>query len=187
MTQTEPAAIVRGELMELVLDFCRTLQRLCAEGSQYQELPPGFWDPLTEFLDLENYQRVSQDYEQIVDVEEARRDANYDSTAYMSDILNWEQWSRVAGDWFRSPSLWEYTVMRIAEFSSRGLPGIVYMELEERGGFAGQQQGIHWSNTIDMFEFNEEKKIRRIRLGVADYALRAWPVSSRSSKLPPVS
>jgi hypothetical protein len=77
--------------------------------------------------------------------------------------------------------------MRIAEFSSRGLPGIVYMELEERGGFAGQQQGIHWSNTIDMLEFNEEKKIRRIRLGVADYALRAWPVSSRSSKLPPVN
>jgi hypothetical protein len=186
MTQTEPAALVRGELTELALDFLRTLQRLCAEGTQYQELPPNFWDPLTAFLDLENYQRVSQDYEQIVDIDEAR-DANYDATAYKSDILNWEQWSRVAGAWFLSSSLWEYTVMRIAEFSSRGLPGIVYMELEERGGFAGQQQGIHWSNTIDMLEFNEEKKIRRIRLGVADYALRAWPVSSRSSKLPPVN
>ena len=171
---------IRGQLSETVLAFCRTLRRLVIEGKQYQELPPEFWDPLKVFIAVDEFQRCSQDYSVIVGGDEGEGQG-YDSKPFTSDVLSWSEWSRVAGAWCLSPALWDYTVMRIAEFTSVGIPGVVYLELEERGAFRGDQSDRHWSNTIQLYEFNDEGKLRRLRLGVADYAMRPWPISSTST------
>ena len=171
----------RGELTDKALEFCIVLQRIVAEASQYTSLPEDFWDPLKIFVDVENYRRCSQDYSAIVDVERVATASGYDANPYATNMLNWDEWTAVAGAWALSSDLWEYTVMRVAEFTIGGLPGVVYMELEERGGFSGQQTDIHWSNTILLFEFNQEGKLGVLRLGVADYALRPWPVSHPST------
>jgi hypothetical protein len=185
MSTAEAGTMIHGEFTEKALQFCQTLQRLVAEAKQYTRstIPADFWDPLKAFIAIDEFQRCSQDYREIVDVG-AAKSVGYDARPYAKDVLDFSEWFETVQGWALSPSLWEYTVMRVAEFTIRGLPAIVYMELEERGGFSGQQKDIHWSNTIDLFEFNEEGKIRRFRLGVADYALRTWPVSWRSSKLP---
>jgi hypothetical protein len=171
---------IRGQLSDTVLAFCQTLRRLVIAGKRYQELPADFWDPLKAFIAVDEFQRCSQDYSVIVgDNEDGAQ--TYDSKPFTSDVLTWSEWSHVAGEWCLSPSLWDYTVMRIAEFTSAGIPGVVYLELEERGAFRGEEDDRHWSNTISLYEFNDEGKLRRIRLGVADYALRAWPTSSTST------
>src|SRR5579862_7631749 len=148
-------AVTRGQLSERVLDFCKTLQRLVVEAKQYDALPADFWDPIKAFIAVDDFHRCSQDYPTIVTprMDEAKSNG-YDSTPMMTDVLDWTEWSTVIGKWALSPSLWEYTVMRIAEFTIPGLPGAVYVEMEERGGFSGQLKDIHWSNTIQLFEFN---------------------------------
>lgn len=171
----------RGELSDKVLEFCRVLQRMVVEAKQHETLPAGFWEPLEAFVDVANYRRCSQDYSTIVDVENAEQQFGYDARPYATSMLTWDEWTAVAGAWALSPSYWEYTVMRIAEFTIPGLPGVVYLELEERGGFTGQPHKVGWSNTILLFEFNQEGKLGVLRLGVADYALRTWPKCHPSS------
>jgi hypothetical protein len=182
MTSTAVAGtFARGELSDKVLEFCRVLQRMVVEAKQYESLPDDFWEPLKVFVDVENYRRCSQDYSAIVDVEEAEQEFGFDARPYATSMLTWDEWTSVAGAWALSPDYWEYTVMRIAEFTIPGLPGVVYLELEERGGFDGRPDKIRWSNTILLFEFNQEGKLGVLRLGVADYALRPWPVCHPSS------
>jgi hypothetical protein len=180
-TATPAAAFARGELSDKVLDFCQVLQRLVVEAKAHQTLPDDFWEPLRAFVDVSAYRRCSQDYSAIVDVDRAEQRFGYDARPYATSMLTWDEWISVAGAWALSPSYWEYTVMRIAEFTIPGLPGVVYLELEERGGFSGQQDQVGWSNTILLFEFNSDGKLGVLRLGVADYALRTWPACHAST------
>jgi hypothetical protein len=177
----EPGTFARGELSDKVLEFCQVLQRMVAEAKHHETLPADFWEPLKVFVDVPNYRRCSQDYSAIVDAEKAERESGYDARPYATSMLTWDEWTAVAGEWALSPSHWEYTVMRIAEFTIPGLPGVVYLELEERGGFTGQPDQINWANTILLFEFNPEGKLGVLRLGVADYALRTWPACHAST------
>ena len=78
--------------------------------------------------------------------------------------------------WMLSPSLWDYTVLRIAE-----LPNLVYVELQERVSAIGPGDDYTSANSLSVYEFNDDGKIVRLRLGVADVALRVWPISSPSS------
>jgi len=183
-TTAGTGTFARGELSGKVLDFCQVLQRMVAEAPKGADaLPDGFWEPLTAFVDTDAYLRCSQDYAAIVDTERAEREFGYDARAYATSMLTWDEWTAVAGAWALSPSYWEYTVMRIAEFTIPGLPGVVYLELEERGGFSGQPGQVSWSNTILLFEFNAAGKLGVLRLGVADYALRTWPACHPSSRV----
>lgn len=77
--------------------------------------------------------------------------------------------------WALSPSLWEFTVQRIAE-----LPGLVYVELEERSR-RGTEGRFEVANSLSVYEFNVEGKVHRLRLAVADLSLQPWPVCSNSS------
>ena len=163
-----------GQLSARVLELCRTLQRLVAEAKKETTLSADYWAPLAAFIALDEFERVASDYESFVP-EEASGAAGYDASAFARNVLRWPEYIEVMSQWALSPSLWAFTVQRIAE-----LPGLVYLELEERTQ-NGLEGAVDVANSLSVYEFNAEGKVHRLRLAVADLSLRPWPMCSTSS------
>ena len=145
-----------------------------ADAKRETSLDPDYWAPLAAFVAMEDFERVASDYSSFVS-QDAAGSAGYDSSPFARAVLRWPEYIEVMSQWALSPSLWEFTVQRVAE-----LPGLVYLELEERSrnGPAGD---VSIANSLSVYESNEDGKIYRLRLAVADLSLRPWPVCSTSS------
>ena len=164
-----------GTLTDKILEFCRILKALVREAKEHESLDETFWTPLAEFFDTDQFERMTADFSAFVS-EEMSEAEGFDASAFAAQTLDWSGYIEVMSAWMLSPSLWDYTVLRIAE-----LPNLVYVELQERVSATGQGDDYTSANSLSVYEFNEDGKIVRLRLGVADVALRVWPISSPSS------
>ena len=110
---------------------------------------PGFsqgsWAPLEELVDLQNFQRVGVFL-----------------TARV-EVSNWQQYKAFITQYGGMTS-WEGTLRRITE-----VPGLVYLELEERNTRNGVTDV---SNTVTIYKFNQAGKLCNLDVYVAHIGRR---------------
>ncbi len=171
---TTGGGTINRRLSDKVLELIRTLERLVASAKQQSVLGPDYWDPLAALIAVDEFERVASDYSSFVR-DDGAGSADFDASPFALEVMRWPEYVEVMSQWALSPSLWEFTVQRIAE-----LPGLVYVELEERSR-RGTEGRFEVANSLSVYEFNAEGKVHRLRLAVADLSLQPWPVCSNSS------
>ena len=70
------------------------------------------------------------------------------------EVQNWQQYTEMLTQWASATETFETTVRRISELS-----GLVYFEIEERHFRGGD---VHVVNSMTVFEFDEDGKIRHL-------------------------
>jgi hypothetical protein len=93
---------------------------------------PADWAPLAEFVAVDTFERVGT----------------------FLEVQNWQQNTEMLTHWASATETFETTVRRISE-----LPGLVYFEIEERHFRGGD---VHVVNSMTVFEFDEDGKIRHL-------------------------
>ena len=120
-----------GALSRRVLDFEAALKRLVQAARK-----PGFtsadWAPLAEFAAVDEFERVGT----------------------WLEVMNWQEYTEFLTQWASSSMGFETTVRRVSE-----LPGLVYLEIEERHTRASN---IAVVNSLSVYEFNEAGQIRHL-------------------------
>lgn len=118
-------------LAQQVLDFEATVKRLVKAAKN-----PGFtaadWAPLAEFVAVREFERVGT----------------------WMEVMNWQQYTEFMTQWAGSSMGFDTVLRRISE-----LPGLVYLELEERHTRPG---GVAVVNSLSVYEFNDEGKIKHL-------------------------
>ena len=90
------------------------------------------WDPLASLVAVVEFERIG-----------TRR-----------EVQNWREYTQLLMQWAGAIERFETIVQRVSE-----LPGLVYFAAEERH-FRGEE--ITVVNSLSVFEFNANKKIRRL-------------------------
>jgi hypothetical protein len=120
-----------GPLSRAVLGFEATLRRLVKAARE-----PGFtsagWAPLSEFVATTEFERVGTRLE----------------------VMNWQQYTEFLTQWAAASMGFDTTVRRVSE-----LPGLVYLEIEERHTRPGSVAVV---NSLSVYEFTEDGKIRHL-------------------------
>lgn len=110
---------------------------------------PGFsqadWAPLEELVDVRNFQREG---------------VFLTNTA---EVSNWPQYKQLITE-YGGATAWEGTLRRITE-----VPGLVFLELEERNTRDGVTDV---SNTVTIYEFNQDDELRKLDVYVSHGAQR---------------
>jgi hypothetical protein len=111
---------------------------------------PGFsaadWAPLEQLVDLKNFRRQG---------------------VFLTDraeISNWQQYKGLLTE-YGGMTEWEGSLRRITE-----VPGLVYLELEERNSRGGVTDV---SNTVTIYEFNSADKLSKLDVYVMPVAKRS--------------
>jgi hypothetical protein len=113
-----------GPLTRKVLDYEQTMKRVVPATTA-----PADWAPLTEFVAVDEFERVGT----------------------FLEVQDWQQYTEMLAKWALATDSFETTVRRISE-----LPGLVFFEIEERHFRGGN---VNVVNSMTVFEFNEEGKI----------------------------
>jgi hypothetical protein len=131
-------------LSRTVLQYCENFRRLVSQMKQ-----PGFseaeWAVVEELVDVESFRRMG---------------------VFLSDraeLTNWQQYKKLVTEYGGMTS-WEGTLRRITE-----LPGLVFLELEERNSRNGVTDV---SNTVTIYEFNRAGRLCKLDVYVAHVAKR---------------
>ena len=95
---------------------------------------PQDWDPLAQLVAIDEFERVGT----------------------FREVHNWQQYVQMLCQWAGSIGTFETSVKQITE-----LPGLVYFEIEERH-FAEERTTV--VNSLTVFEFDGDEKIRNIRV-----------------------
>ncbi len=121
------AAVVdeMGPLTKIVNDFCSKQFEVMAAGVK----SPLDWEPVAEFLEVEEFKRVG---------------------AYLEE-LNWPDYRRFLTGWVGGGTRFEMTVFHITEIGSA-----VFQEIEERH-YRGDD--FIRKNVMAVYRFNERNKI----------------------------
>jgi hypothetical protein len=139
MANEMPDPLTYTGLSRKVLQYCDRFRTLVGRIKQ-----PGFseadWAPV----------------EELVDVDRFRRQGVFLSPR--AEISNWQQYKKLIGE-YGGMTAWEGTLRRITE-----VPGLVFLELEERNSRAGVTDV---SNTVTIYEFDEAQKLIRLDVYVA--------------------
>jgi len=118
-------------LAQRVLDFEATVKRLVKAAKD-----PGFtaadWAPLAEFVATGEFERIGT----------------------WMEVMNWQQYTEFMTQWARSSKGFDTVLRRVSE-----LPGLVYLELEERHTRDGGVASVH---SLSVYEFNDEGRIRHL-------------------------
>jgi hypothetical protein len=93
---------------------------------------PAHWAPLTELVAVHQFERVGT----------------------FLEVQDWRQYTEMLTRWASATDFFETTVRRISE-----LPCLVFYEIEERHVRGGT---VNVVNSMTVFEFNEERKIRHL-------------------------
>ena len=93
---------------------------------------PADWEPLAEFVAVDEFERVGT----------------------FLEVQDWRQYTEMLTQWASSIDKFDTTVRRITE-----APNTVFFEIEERHFRGG---GVHVVNSMTVFEFNEQDKIRHL-------------------------
>jgi hypothetical protein len=149
---------IRGRVMANEMPSSDKYQGLSRKVLQYSEgflqvigklKKPGFseadWAPMDELVDVQNFKRVG---------------VFLTSTAETS---NWQHYKQLVTQYAGNTS-WEGTLRRITE-----VPGLVYLELEERNMRAGV---MDVSNTVTIYKFNAAGKLTHLDVYVAHMGTR---------------
>ncbi len=116
-----------GPLTTTVLEYVKTMERLVPTVER-----PDDWAPLTEFVAVDEFERVGT----------------------FLEVQSWSQYTEMLTQWASAIATFETTVQRISE-----LPGLVYYEVEERH-LVGDQVNV--VNSLTVFEFDDDGKIRHL-------------------------
>ena len=116
-----------GPLTRTVLDYVRTMERLVPTVDA-----PEDWAPLTEFVAVDEFERVGT----------------------FLEVQSWSQYTEMLTQWASAIATFETTVQRISE-----LPGLVYYAVEERH-LVGENANV--VNSLTVFEFDDDGKIRHL-------------------------
>jgi len=118
-------------LAQRVLDFEATVKRLVKAAKD-----PGFtaadWAPLAEFVATGEFERIGT----------------------WMEVMNWQQYTEFMTQWASSSMGFDTVLRRISE-----LPGLVYLELEERHTRPG---GVAVVNSLSVYEFSAGGKIKHL-------------------------
>jgi hypothetical protein len=110
---------------------------------------PGFsqadWAPLEELVDVRSFQRVGV------------------FLTNTEEVSNWAQYKQLITQ-YGGATAWEGTLRRITE-----VPGLVFLELEERNTRDGVTDV---SNTVTIYEFNQDDELRKLHVYVSHVAQR---------------
>src|ERR1700730_15728878 len=110
---------------------------------------PGFsaadWAPLEELVEVGNFQRVGV------------------FLTNRAEVSNWQQYKQLITQ-YGGATAWEGTLRRITE-----VPRLVFMELEERNTRDGVTDV---SNTVTIYEFNQDDELRKLHVYVSHVAQR---------------
>jgi hypothetical protein len=120
-------------LTDTVRAFASTQERLVPRVSQ-PDFSRDEWSPLTEFVDVEAFQRVGTEME----------------------VQNWDQFLDMLTNWASRVDGFDAVVRGTSE-----LPGIVYFEVEEHHRHGG---GVMVVNSLSVFEFDRMNRISQIRV-----------------------
>jgi hypothetical protein len=123
------AAESAGPLTQRVLEYDRAMQRLVAEVRD-----PADWAPLTEFVAVEDFERVGT----------------------VLEVQNWNEYTEMLTRWASATESFETTVRRISETGA-----LVYYEIEERH-FRGDNVNV--VNSMTVFEFDADDRICRLNV-----------------------
>ena len=116
-----------GPLTRTVLDYVSTMERLVPTVEAPEE-----WAPLTEFVAVDEFERVGTSLE----------------------VQSWSQYTEMLTQWASAIAAFETTVQRISE-----LPGLVYYAVEERH-LVGDHVNV--VNSLTVFAFDDDGKIRHL-------------------------
>ena len=93
---------------------------------------PQRWAPPAEFVAVDHFERIGT----------------------FLEVRDWQHYTEILSQWAGSIDTFETTVKRISE-----LPVLVYFEIEERHV---RNQRAHLVNSMTVFEFEADAKIRRL-------------------------
>lgn len=93
---------------------------------------PNDWAPVADLVAVDEFERVGT----------------------FLEVQNWQQYTEMLTSWASGIDRFEANVHRISE-----LPGLVYYEIEEQH-FVGEKATV--LNSLTVFTFNEDGKIRRL-------------------------
>jgi hypothetical protein len=116
-----------GPLTRTVLDYVSTMERLVPTVED-----PEDWAPLTEFVAVDEFERVGT----------------------FLEVQSWSKYTEMLTQWASAIATFETTVQRISE-----LPGLVYYAVEERH-HAGDRVNV--VNSLTVFAFDDAGKIRHL-------------------------
>ena len=140
MPNAENYSGLSRRVLQYADSFSRIVQKLKQRG-----LSDADWAPLEELVDVGNFQRVGVFLTSRV------------------EVSNWQQYKQFIAQYGGMTS-WEGTLRRITE-----VPGLVYLELEERN----TREGVtDVSNTVTIYEFNQASKLRKLDVYVAHIGTR---------------
>ncbi len=118
-----------GVLTQRVLEYDRVLRRLVAEIGDLID-----WAPLTEFVAVQDFERVGT----------------------FLEVQDWVEYTEMLTRWASATDSFETTVRRISETGA-----LVYYEIEERH-FRGDTVNV--LNSMTVFEFDANDRIRRLNV-----------------------
>jgi hypothetical protein len=144
MANEMPSAEAYAGLSRKVLQYSESFLRIVERLKQ-----PGFseadWAPLEELVDVKNFRRLG---------------------VFLTDraeLSNWAQYKQLITQ-YGGMTRWEGTLRRITE-----VPGLVYLELEERNTRDGVTDVSH---TVTIYEFNSTGRLHKLDVYVAHLGQR---------------
>ena len=139
MANVMPDPQIYTGLSRKVLQYCERFRTLVGRIKQ-----PGFseadWAPV----------------EELVDVDRFRRQGTF--LTARAEVSNWQQYKKLITEYGGMTS-WEGTLRRITE-----VPGLVFLELEERNSRDGMTDVSH---TVTIYEFDAAGKLHRLDVYVS--------------------
>jgi hypothetical protein len=131
-TVEEALAPTQGKLARTVLEYSLIYKRV-TDKAKAGAVTAADFDAMAELVDVENFERIG----------------------IMKEVMRWPEYAQFLAD-YANTSVWEGSFKRVSE-----LPGLVFLELEERGGPNDGSQG-YVVNTLTVYEFNEAGKITHL-------------------------
>jgi len=120
-----------GQLSQVVLDYEATMRAIVK--SAVEKGAEVDWTPLEEFVAAAEFERVGT----------------------WMEVSNWAQYTAFLTQWASASGGFETVIRRVAE-----LPGLVYLEVEERHTRPGGQLDV--VNSLSVYEFTASNKIRHL-------------------------
>ena len=147
------AAVVHeiGPLARIVNDFCTKQFEVMAAGVR----SPLDWEPVAEFLDVDEFKRVG---------------------AYLEEF-NWPDYRKFLTGWVGGGTRFEMTVFHITEIGNA-----VFQEIEERH-FRGSE--VVRKNVIAVYRFNDRHKIIRLDIYEQARDSGQWIVEAAKAAVAP--
>ena len=118
-------------LSQHVRDFEAIVKRL-VKAAKDPDFTAADWAPLAEFVATGEFERVGT----------------------WMEVMNWQQYTEFMTQWAKSSKGFDTVLRRISE-----LPGLVYLELEERHTRPGGVASVH---SLSVYEFNDQGKIKHL-------------------------